>query len=108
MQDQPAGPPIKSEFATDPDMRELVEEFVDALPGRVNDLMAAFEAGDLETVTRGAHQLSGASGGYGFPAVGDVARAFEHRLKALDSAEQLESLRNDVDGLVAMCGRVVL
>lgn len=103
----PTGPPIRSEFADDPDMLELVEEFVAELPTRMATLREAFESGEVEPVTRLMHQLAGASGGYGFPALGDVARRLENQVKSLDQASQLQSLREEVDALVAMCGRVV-
>ncbi len=102
------GPPIRSEFAGDPDMLELVEEFVRELPGRAASLSASYDQGEIESVTRLTHQLSGACGGYGFGEIGEVARDLECRLKKMGSAAELLTVREQVDELVSMCSRVVV
>lgn len=100
-------PPIRSEFADDPDMIELIEEFVDALPGRVGALRAAFDRGEIEDAIRAAHQLSGACGGYGFAELGDAARELETRLKEAGGSTDLGQLRDTVNDLVGVCSRVI-
>lgn len=108
MQDASNGvEPIRSEFADDPDMLELVQEFVAELPGRVDELSTSLSSGDSEQLQRIAHQLSGACGGYGFPAIGDMARALENRLRDADGSAELTAVREQVDELVEMCRRVV-
>ena len=64
---------IVSQYATDPEMAELVELFITELPARVNALRSAWQAGQVSDVERMAHQLKGSSAGYGFPAIGDAA-----------------------------------
>ncbi|MEL6497320.1 MAG: Hpt domain-containing protein [Planctomycetota bacterium] len=100
--------PIRSEFAGDPDMLELVESFVSELPDRAAKLASSLDEGDLDALTRLAHQLSGACGGYGFAPIGDVARRLEQRLTATDARVELAHIRDQVDELVALCGRVVV
>ncbi len=102
------GGPIRSEFAGDADMAELVVEFVEHLPDRIEQLSACLESGDSATLTRVAHQLSGSCGGYGFSGIGDVARALETRLKACDPADDLSAVRDQVQELVDLCRRVVI
>ena len=73
--------PIRSAYEDDPDMLEIVREFVTELPGRVAALEARLEAGDLPGLETLAHQLKGAGGGYGFPQLTDAAASLEQSLK---------------------------
>ena len=38
-------------------------------------MLRAYQAADVETLKRLAHQLSGSAGGYGFPTISEAARA---------------------------------
>ncbi len=96
--------PIRSEYADDADMRDLVELFVTDMPERVRALEEAFVSGEREALQRIAHQLKGACGGYGFGTVGESAARLESALKGSD---ELTALRKQVDELVSMCSRVV-
>ncbi|MEN0019505.1 MAG: Hpt domain-containing protein [Planctomycetota bacterium] len=95
-------PVIVSDFGDDPDMAELVSEFVSGLPQQIADLQAAFTAGDTETVTRLAHSLAGAGGGYGFRPITDQARIVE--MEQRDSASP-ESIRASIEALADICDR---
>ncbi|MFN0134031.1 MAG: Hpt domain-containing protein [Phycisphaerales bacterium] len=94
---------LVSSHGTDPDLAELVRMFVDEMPARIAALHAAWEAEELSVVRRLAHQLAGASAGYGFSPLGDAARKLETGLTARTSAEKV---RQEFDDLVSMCGRV--
>jgi HPt (histidine-containing phosphotransfer) domain-containing protein len=61
--------PLRSQFADDADFRELIEEFVAALPQRARLLAELRSNGSIEELARQAHQLKGAGGGYGFPEI---------------------------------------
>lgn len=104
------GQPLVSEFAHDPDMHELVGMFVDEMPERVRSLQELWQARDLETLQRVAHQLKGASGGYGFTSVGKAAGRLEEALKGAPPGRPPEShladLRSRVDELIGLCRRV--
>lgn len=99
-QEQPV--PIFSEFADDPDMTELVEAFVSELPRRVTALAECLEQQQLSELQRLAHQLKGASGGYGFPTLGEAAGRVESMLKAGGGSE---TLRAGVEELISLCSR---
>jgi HPt (histidine-containing phosphotransfer) domain-containing protein len=73
--------PIRSIYADDPDMRDLVMEFVSEVPGRVRCLEEMLESADLTALQRLAHQLKGAGGGYGFPQITEAAAALELGLR---------------------------
>ncbi|MEM1072046.1 MAG: Hpt domain-containing protein [Planctomycetota bacterium] len=98
--------PIRSSFSDDPDMLELVQEFVENLPGRVAQLKTAYDSNDRVSLTRLSHQLKGASGGYGFDGVGAAAGRVEASLLALPADSDVASLKRELNELVAMCQRV--
>lgn len=97
-------PELKSDFAGDPEIGELVELFLAELPARVGVLLSAFRSGDEDRVRTLAHQLKGAAGGYGFPTIGEAAKNLEAFLRSSDSgAEHLERVRSGVEELVNLC-----
>jgi HPt (histidine-containing phosphotransfer) domain-containing protein len=73
-------PQIQSVYADDPDLRDIVAMFVEEMPERVAAVEMAFRAGDLDTLTRLAHQLRGSAGGYGFTSIGDAAAEIEETI----------------------------
>jgi HPt (histidine-containing phosphotransfer) domain-containing protein len=104
MQDpEQSGAPIRSDFAGDPDMVELIEYFVSELPDRAAAVTDCMRDRRWEDLRRLAHQLKGASGGYGFGALGEAAASLEHDL---DAQADLDAIQRDVDALLALCGRV--
>ena len=98
--------PLRSEFANDPDMAELVEAFVTELPQRVQAVAAAFTSGNVDDMKRLSHQIKGAAGGYGYPTVGDAAAKIEMSLKtSADPSAALKSMTREVQALVDLCCR---
>lgn len=82
----------------DEDLRDVVEEFVAALPERIDALKRASETLDWETLATLAHQLKGASGSYGYPDLSALSAAMEqdfrrHEMEGLPAQlQQLETL----------------
>jgi HPt (histidine-containing phosphotransfer) domain-containing protein len=99
------GAPIRSDFAGDPDMAELIEYFVSELPERAAAVNDCLRDNRWEDLRRLAHQLKGASGGYGFGPLGEAAAALEHDL---DAQAELDAIRRDVDELLSLCGRITI
>jgi len=95
--------PIKSEFSDDPEMVELVVMFVDEMPQRVESMRTAFSESRFYDLGTLAHQIKGASGGYGFPSLGEQARSLEAAIKE-DRAPA--RIREELDRLVDMCERL--
>jgi HPt (histidine-containing phosphotransfer) domain-containing protein len=81
--------PIKSPLAKDEGFRDLVEEYVAAIPGITRKIQTALDAGDLATVAGLSHQLKGSAGMYGFGVITDAARVVEEGAKAKESVEKL-------------------
>ncbi|HRJ49439.1 MAG: Hpt domain-containing protein [Phycisphaeraceae bacterium] len=101
---------IVSEFADDPDMRELVAMFLDEMPDRIGMIEAASREGRVGDLRRLAHQLKGAAGGYGFGVVGEAAGRLEEALTAEASGSEpsadLVAIRAQVEELLDMCRSV--
>ncbi len=99
---------IISEFADDPDMRELVELFAQEMPAKIQNFQTALEGSRMDDLRRLAHQLKGSAGGYGFGVVGDAAGRLEHRLVSAgaDPAAVLDQVRRDVEDLLTLCRNV--
>lgn len=97
-------PSLRSNMANDPEIGELVSQFVDELPQKVEDLLSALRAGDAIRVRTLAHQLKGAAGGYGFPTIGRAAQRVEECLRAEGSNDGvLEKIRVGMDELIGLC-----
>jgi HPt (histidine-containing phosphotransfer) domain-containing protein len=96
---------LRSEFADDPDMREIVEFFVNDLNARIDSIREAFDRDDRARLKTLAHQLKGAAGGYGFPTIGHAASAVEHEL--LGHQSDIALLGERVEDLIRLCRSAV-
>jgi PAS domain S-box-containing protein len=93
---------IVSLYQDDPDMAELIEQFVAVLPERIAELEKAWHGRDWPALTRGAHQLKGSGGGYGFPQISEVAASVEQHAREAATARELAPLRASLDELVTI------
>ena len=97
--------PLRSKFRGDAEMTELVQEFVQELPSRINSLGGFLRAAQFDELRRAAHQLKGAAGGYGFPTISDSAAKVENLLKSALDQSQLDAVNREVQELVDLCRR---
>ncbi len=105
----PGTDPIRSDYANDADMAELVELFVSEMPERVQGLMNSWTEQKLDEVSRCAHQLKGACGGYGFPSLSTAAGELEKSLHALadgSNSSSTQELRAKFEELIRLCQRI--
>jgi len=97
--------PIYSEFANDPDFRELLTEFVSNMPDRIQAILEAERTGDRDALRRYVHQLKGSCGGYGFSGLTDDASVLERSLDRgctlADIEQQLEAFTLKLSCLTA-------
>jgi HPt (histidine-containing phosphotransfer) domain-containing protein len=84
----------------DPDVFDLVEEFVEGLSRRLNDFRRAFEQLDWESLARLAHQLKGAGGSYGYADLSRLAKTMEDAFQA-HSAGQFDEWMAQFEKLTA-------
>ena len=79
---------IESDFAGEAELAGLLDEFVGRLPERLEQMRQIFAAGQRDQLRRLAHQLKGAGGGYGYPALTGAARRLEQAVKDDDAEAQ--------------------
>jgi histidine phosphotransfer protein HptB len=99
MEDPMSHPFIYSKLAVDPDLGELVEMFVQEMPDRLNALEAQACNRNWEELTRTAHQLKGAAGGYGFPLLTLYASRLENALRESRPEEEIVSSLDELRDL---------
>ncbi|MFO0758897.1 MAG: ATP-binding protein [Byssovorax sp.] len=99
-------PPIVSDLAGDPDMADLVVEFVARLPARIAELNEALSRRDLSTIARVAHQVKGTAGGFGFDIITFAAAEIE-RSALRDGADGARgvTLEQQVAAFNSLCAR---
>lgn len=69
---------IESSLPTsDPEFRQIVDEFIDRLRGQMDKVSQAWLQGDLEQLSSLAHWIRGSGGTAGFPALTEPARLLE-------------------------------
>jgi two-component system sensor histidine kinase/response regulator len=61
----------------DPELHDVVEEFVAGLSGRIAELRRAYQRLDWEQLESLAHRLKGAGGSYGYPDLSRLAARME-------------------------------
>jgi len=84
----------------DPEMSDLVEEFVDGLSGRMDALRQAYDQLDWDRLTMLAHQFKGAGGSYGYADLSRLAKTMEDAFRA-HSAGQFEEWMTQLGKLIA-------
>lgn len=80
---------IYSRLASDPDLADIVEMFVDEIPGRLDKMMRLLDEGDMEELRRSAHQIKGSAGSYGFEPLSPVAHRVEDAVRNDEPEEQI-------------------
>ena len=73
---------ISQLLSEDPRLRDIVQEFVDNLAARVDELRRAHEKLDWDTLVNLTHRLKGAAGSYGYPDISRLCAEMEHQLQA--------------------------
>lgn len=103
----PSPTPLRSEFADDADMLELIECFVSELDDRITGFEACLNEHRLGDLRFMAHQLKGAAGGYGYPDLSRCAGAIESHLNSDPSGADMSTLTRSVSELVEVCRRAI-
>lgn len=95
--------PVRSSFCDDEDFLDLIEMFVDGIEEKKEILRQASVTDQVEELKVLAHQLKGASAGYGFEELSEIAAALEIACKSEDEAaiqQQKEIILNHMDRIV--------
>ena len=92
--------PLRSQFADDPEMGELLVLFLSELESKVETMRISVEVGDVDILTRVTHQVRGVAGGYGYPQITTLAAHVEDTLRGGATCGQVEA---NVYDLLALC-----
>ena len=83
---------LRSLYADDAEIRDIVVAFVQEMPERVEVGQRAFMRGDMLRLHFWAHQLKGCASGYGFPTISERAAALETALIERRSLDEVFTL----------------
>ncbi len=93
--------PLLSTLGDDPELAELVDEYVAALVGRMQEIERAATTGDRRRIEALAHQMVGSAGMHGFRTIGEAAR----RVEEAASGGEASLLAACVRELAELCAR---
>jgi HPt (histidine-containing phosphotransfer) domain-containing protein len=93
--------PIYSELCADPELQEIVADFVDELPRRVDAMRESFLAGSWDVLQTLAHQVKGAAGSYGFAPVTPIAGEIENGARNRAPEHEIERAITELQNLVS-------
>ncbi len=90
----------------DPELKDIVVDFLDRLGTRVDEISTAIEEAEFETVRSEAHWLKGAGGTLGFPAFTEPSITLEDAAKDSDAdlAQQMLDTINDIRARIRLDG----
>lgn len=77
---------VSTLLVEDPEMFEIVDEFVSSLTARITEMENAFRAQDWINLAVLAHRLKGAGGSYGYPDLTTLGAKMETAFKACDES----------------------
>jgi PAS domain S-box-containing protein len=92
-----AGGTISSTLRDDPQMKEIVEQYIEGLPEEVTKLLDLLTQADLQSLRREVHQLRGSGGWHGFEAITKLAGRVED---SINNAEVAEFIQAQVEALI--------
>jgi signal transduction histidine kinase/ActR/RegA family two-component response regulator/HPt (histidine-containing phosphotransfer) domain-containing protein len=95
----PASEKLYSAMADNPVVAGVLPEFIAELPGEVDRLLSLLRQNDLLELRRAAHQMRGAGGGYGYPAISEAAARAE---RIIDESGPGEQVRSQIESLVRL------
>lgn len=83
----------------DPDLEDLIPEFLDNRRADIGSMRAALANADFETVRGLGHSMKGSGGGFGFDAISAIGAALEQAAKRLDQAAIVQGVDQLADYL---------
>lgn len=95
--------PIRSALISDPDYRELVEEFVSNVPDRIDSIRQSIERNDTKQLCTLIHQLKGACGSYGFHEITPLAASLEGDIR---QGKDIHLLFDSLEQFIDTCLRM--
>jgi len=94
---------IYSEYADDPDLVDLIEDFTSELENEINAMKESFDQGNYDKLRSLAHQIKGAGGSYGYQLLTDVSKVLEKAATVNDTETCMITLKK----LTTICQAIV-
>ena len=80
---------LVSTYSNDPEIHDLVVQFVGEMPQKIHFANEAFMGGDRTRLQIWAHQMKGGAGGYGFLEISNKAADLENALTTNQTTEKV-------------------
>jgi len=97
-------PIVSTLIADEPDLLDLVEQFIQRLPETISKITDAIDSGDLGTAKKEIHDLKGMGGNFGFPVLSQIAKQIETEI----NLQQLDSIATLLQELKSILLRIQL
>ena len=94
---------IYSEYADDPDLEDIIEDFTSELEDDINAMKKAFDQGNYDELRSLAHQIKGAGGSYGYQLLTDITTVLEEAATVKDTETCMITLKK----LTTICIAIV-
>ncbi len=82
-----SNPKGKIIVSVDPDLEELIPEFLEMRQEDIQSMLGSLEKGDYKNIELLGHSMKGSGGGYGFDGITDIGRSIEVAAKEANSEE---------------------
>jgi HPt (histidine-containing phosphotransfer) domain-containing protein len=102
---QQGNEPLRSTYADDEAIAEILPVFINNMPRYLNDLEGRISAGDWAGAARVCHDLKGTAGGYGYPDIGRAAQLLEGEVKG---DHQKSAIEKHFAVVKSLCARAKL
>jgi len=99
---EPSHRKIVSTYSNDPEIHEIVVDFVNEMPKRIQQANNAFMRGDTLRLQFWAHEMKGTAGGYGFLQISQSAQQLE---EAIHSKQETKVILKALLSVIDLCGR---
>lgn len=97
--------PIYSDLLQqEPELAELISQFIDALPGLIEGFARAIANEDWLAVQQLSHDMKGIGGGYGYPSLSELAGRMGQRA----STGQFANLDSDLKEMKRLAQGILL
>ena len=92
-------PIVSTLLEEEPDLADLVEEFVAGLPQRLQFLKEVINKRDIDSLKAALHKLKGTSGNYGYPELFTLCQKMEFEVVTGNFAN-LEEMASELEMLI--------
>jgi CheY-like chemotaxis protein/HPt (histidine-containing phosphotransfer) domain-containing protein len=102
-------PVVSKLVADEPEIADLVVEFIDSIPAMFDKIDHAAKNRDWENLKFEVHSLKGVGGGYGYPELTDIAGKIEFQI-ATKNQPEIDSLLETLDTYIQriVAGKAVI